>query len=114
MQDVEQLIVEWARDKGILEQSNPRRQLQKTKEEANELETELIRISTLELTNAPPEQVAAAKECARMELGDLFVTCIILAEMLQTKPSTVECMAYHKISQRTGNIIDGLFVKDGD
>ena len=114
MREVERLIIKWAEEKHILEKSNPRKQLEKTKQEINEFETELIRIDTLKLTGAPEAEIKEVLERARMELGDIFVTCVILAEMLGSKPSTVQCMAYHKISQRTGSIINGLFEKDGD
>jgi len=116
MQDVEQLIARWAKDVGILDKSNPRKQLEKMTEEVNELETELIRMHTLELTGASDDEKEKARDKALMELGDVFVTAIVMAELLNVKPSTAQCLAYIKISKRkdTGSMKNGFFVKDGD
>ena len=112
MQDVEQLIIEWARDKGILAESDPRTQLEKTKEEINEFETELIKIDTILLTEGAEADIIEGLNKAKMELGDIFVTVIIIAELLGTSPEAVQRIAYDKISKRGGAMIDGLFQKN--
>jgi NTP pyrophosphatase (non-canonical NTP hydrolase) len=95
--ELEALVIAWATQKGILENGTPRAQAMKTWEETDEL------ITAIENDNR--EEVIDA-------LGDILVTIIIQAEMQGLK--LVDCLesAYNVISQRTGKIIDGQFVKD--
>jgi NTP pyrophosphatase (non-canonical NTP hydrolase) len=95
--ELEALVIAWATQKGILENGTPRAQAMKTWEETDEL------ITAIENDNR--EEVIDA-------LGDILVTIIIQAEMQGLK--LVDCLesAYNIISQRTGKIIDGQFVKD--
>ena len=91
------LVIAWAAQKGILENGTPRAQAMKTWEETDEL------ITAIE--NDDREEVIDA-------LGDILVTIIIQAEMQGLK--LVDCLesAYNVISQRTGKMVDGQFVKD--
>ena len=47
----------------------------------------------------------------KLEIGDVFVSAILLCEMLKLTPEQCLDAAYTKISQRTGSIINGSFVK---
>ena len=95
--ELEALVLAWATQKGILENGTPRAQAMKTWEETDEL------ITAIENNNR--EEVIDA-------LGDILVTIIIQAEMQGLK--LVDCLesAYNIISQRTGKMVDGQFVKD--
>lgn len=95
--ELEALVIAWAAQKGILENGTPRAQAMKTWEETDEL------ITAIENDNR--EEVIDA-------LGDILVTIIIQAEMQGLK--LVDCLesAYNIISQRTGKMVDGQFVKD--
>ena len=112
MKGVEEWIVDWADEKGIFAKSCARIQLEKMKEEVNELEIELIRLSTAEILDTCAVKKQETLENARMELGDVFVTAILQAHFLGTTPEKVMWMAYNKIKARKGKIKDGLFVKD--
>ena len=50
----------------------------------------------------------------KLEMGDIFVTLIILCNQLGI--DCVECLqlAYDKISKRKGKTVNGLFVKEED
>ncbi|MFR9302719.1 MAG: hypothetical protein ACLVKW_06625 [Fenollaria massiliensis] len=50
----------------------------------------------------------------KIEMGDIFVTLIILCEQLGI--NVIECLekAYKKIEARTGKTINGTFVKSED
>ena len=54
------------------------------------------------------------QEYMELEMGDIFVTLIILCEQLNLDP--VECLekAYKKIESRQGKTINGTFVKEED
>ena len=92
-------VLEWADEKGLLENSNEVEiaQLNKLKEEHEEFQTEMF-IGDL----------ASAKK----ELGDVLVVCTILAYHLETDMEAVLQGAYDKISKRTGKTVNGQFVKD--
>jgi NTP pyrophosphatase (non-canonical NTP hydrolase) len=94
---LEALVIEWAKNKGILEKATTAAQANKTMEECQEL------IDAIQDDNR--EEIADA-------LGDILVTIIIQAKMQNM--SLVECLegAYNIIAKRTGKMVNGQFVKD--
>lgn len=100
---LEALVIEWAENKGILENGTPLAQSKKTMEECQEL------IDAIEgnyyLGRETRDEIADA-------LGDILVTIIIQAKMQNM--SLVECLegAYNVIAKRTGKMVNGQFVKD--
>ena len=97
MRTLNKLILEWAKDKGILENGTPIAQCEKTYEEVNELRCALDTDNKAEIIDA---------------LGDIYVTILIQAEMQGVKLEDCIASAYNIISKRTGKMIDGQFVKD--
>jgi NTP pyrophosphatase (non-canonical NTP hydrolase) len=94
---LEQKVVEWARDRGILEQGTIEGQLKKLKEEMDELHIAYY-------TNNREEYVDA--------IGDCSVVLIILAEMYGVQYTDCLASAYDIISKRKGRMVDGIFVKE--
>jgi NTP pyrophosphatase (non-canonical NTP hydrolase) len=92
-----QLVFEWAQQKNLIVKGNEFSQIKKVREEV------------LEIVDAIQSQNI---DKIRDEIGDGFVTLIILARQVGLSPE--ECLneAYNKISKRTGKTINGLFVKD--
>jgi NTP pyrophosphatase (non-canonical NTP hydrolase) len=92
-----QLVFEWAQQKNLIVKGNEFNQIKKVREEV------------LEIVDAIQSQNI---DKIRDEIGDGFVTLIILARQVGLSPE--ECLneAYNKISKRTGKTINGLFVKD--
>ena len=90
-------VLQWAKEKGILDKSNPLKQHEKTQEEVDELKQALI-------DNNMPEIIDA--------IGDILVTLIIQAQL--NNLDIEDCLehAYNVIKTRTGKMIDGTFVKD--
>lgn len=114
-------VIKWANDKGIFDKSNPIKQISKTQEELDETLTALKRLESIDLQREGVQQelfpVDTEEEMnalfeAKDGIGDMLVTIIILAEMVGF--DTVECLeaAYNVIKNRTGKMVDGLFVKD--
>lgn len=92
-------IENWGMEKGILPHPNPIAQFKKTQEEVNEL-----------LDGIKKEDLDEIKDA----VGDIFVTLV-----MQTKAwnlSMNECVqsAYDVISQRTGKMVNGQFIKDAE
>lgn len=102
-------VEEWAKDKDLLHEENAEKQFMKFIEEVFEFKSEMDvyfdGAETLKSLN---------KEYMEDEMGDIFVTLIILCNQLGIDP--VECleMAYKKISKRKGKTLNGLFVKEED
>jgi len=92
-------VIEWADDRNLLRQENSNKQLDKTREEVEEVQ--------LELDSGNLGNLA-------LEIGDSGVTLIILAR--QNGLNFQQCieLAYEKIKNRTGKTVNGTFVKDHD
>ena len=112
-------VVDWAIDRGILEKSNPLRQLSKTQEELDETIKAVSILTSIKAGDVEPDLFNTEMRSeeywegeVKDGIGDTLVTIIILAEMLGM--DTVDCLneAYNVIKGRTGKMIDGLFVKD--
>ena len=122
-EELSALVLQWGEDKGIFAKSTPLRQLDKTQEELDETKEALQKLASLTdqeilseklLTDDPDtldlEEDALAE--AKDGIGDMLVTIILLAKMVDM--DTVDCLqsAYDVIKKRTGKMVDGQFVKD--
>ena len=90
-------ILQWAKDKGILEKATPETQMLKTVEEVGELAEALGKRDMPEIQDA---------------IGDIAVTIIIQAELNGLDFDECIQSAYDVISKRTGKMENGIFVKD--
>lgn len=97
--DVEQLVIEWAKEKGIYRKENIRNQALKMCSEAGEVADAILKMDN-----------TAIKE----EIGDVIVTLVILSNVQGW--SLNECLetAYNKIKNRKGKTINGTFIKQQD
>jgi NTP pyrophosphatase (non-canonical NTP hydrolase) len=95
--ELEACIEQWAEDKGILHKATPIKQAMKTQEEVTELCNAILDNDKDEIKDA---------------IGDIVVTLIIQVKMQGI--TIEECLnaAYNVISKRTGQMINGQFVKD--
>lgn len=95
--DVEGLVINWAADRGILEQGTIEGQINKLLEEYEELTDALARKHQVDVADA---------------IGDMMVVLAIIAEMKGL--SATECYrdAYEVINLRKGKMVDGQFVKE--
>jgi NTP pyrophosphatase (non-canonical NTP hydrolase) len=101
-EELETKVIEWAKSRNILENSNAIKQISKTQEELDETLDALKRLkqgeeSMLEVADG---------------IGDMLVTIILLAKLVGL--NSVDCLAgaYDEIKDRKGKMIDGLFVKE--
>ena len=97
MQETHNKVIQWASDRNLIKGATSAAQYQKFLEEAGELGRALIERDIVEIKDA---------------IGDCMVVLTILAE--QNKMSLPECYesAYDEIKDRTGKMINGVFVKD--
>lgn len=107
--ELQEKVLEWADSHDLLHEENANKQFAKFIEEAFEFKTEMEDV----LSYTDP-YVDEAVERMKLEMGDVFVTLIILCKQLEIEP--MECLefAYKKIKYRHGKTIDGTFVKEED
>jgi NTP pyrophosphatase (non-canonical NTP hydrolase) len=97
MKNIKDKVLQWASERNLLHNENALKQYSKLQEESNEL---LLSI----LDKDPYEQIDA--------LGDIQIVLIILANQLGFDIDECLKSAYEEIKNRTGQTINGNFVKD--
>lgn len=111
-EELQKLTLEWAKDKDLLHANNTDKQFMKFIEEVFEFKTEYDIFC-----NDVKRQGSISKEKIKpilLEMGDIFVTLIVLCNQIGIEPIKCLDMAYEKIKDRTGKTIDGVFVKEED
>ena len=112
-------VLDWGRSKDLLHYENSEKQFLKFMEEVLEFRDEWLlyvheynKIDYGEADNDP--EVIELRHNMKLEMGDIFVTLLILCDQLNLDP--VECLykAYEKIKDRRGETINGVFIKEGD
>ena len=119
--ELKELVLEWADDKDLLHSENAEKQFMKFIEEVFEFKTEFDNwvflrkmcgfVSDEELMYMKAKSFTVN---SKLEMGDIFVTLIILCEDLGIDPVVCLEMVYEKISKRRGRTINGTFVKSED
>ena len=87
----------WAEEKGILDKGDLKTQLIKLYEEAGELSQSILKDNREDIIDA---------------IGDCVVVLTNLAELAGVRIEDCISTAYDEISNRTGKMINGTFVKD--
>lgn len=110
-------VEEWAEDKDLLHEENADKQFMKFMEEVFEFKSEMDYLKIMGQNTADvyeDYEYIETQENMKLEMGDIFVTLIILCNQLDI--DCVEClnMAYDKISKRKGVTKDGIFIKEED
>jgi len=111
-------VRQWFHDKGIIENSNPLKQIEKTIEEIIETRDAAVKLDWLAndhnviATGSHVSVVLHLTHELKDGIGDTLITLIGVCEMHEF--SIEECLqqAYDVISKRTGVMRDGYFIKD--
>lgn len=109
--ELQEKVLEWAESHDLLHEENADKQFAKFIEEAFEFKTEMdmyMKSSKLNLKMLWPDTDM------KLEMGDVFVTLIILCKQLDIEPQRCLELAYEKIKNRQGKTINGMFVKEED
>lgn len=112
---LENLVNEWAKDKGILQKATPIKQLEKTKEEIDELSEALIAQNNGLKTYINSKNIQVNTDEQIIDgIGDSLVTLIIQCKLQGI--SALDCLevAYNEIADRKGQMINGKFVKNSN
>jgi NTP pyrophosphatase (non-canonical NTP hydrolase) len=110
--ELEPLVIQWAKEKGILEKATPTAQALKTEEEVEELIEACVaqKLGEETFTNSKGNLVNTREEILDA-FGDIMVTIIIGAELQGLKLEDCLESAYNVISKRTGKMVNGQFLK---
>lgn len=112
-------VLDWGKNKDLLHEENAEKQFMKFMEEVLEFRDEWLlyvheynKCDYGDADNDP--KVVELRHNMKLEMGDIFVTLIILCDQLNLDP--VDCLgrAYEKISKRKGKTINGQFIKSED
>lgn len=96
-EQLEQAVIQWASDKGLLDASNDKAQFIKAFEELGELASAILK----------------GDQGAEIDaFGDVMVTLIILSKQRGLELTACLEKAYDVIKNRTGKMQGGTFIKD--
>lgn len=112
-QKLEELVLNWAEDKEILDKATPLAQAEKTLEEVDELiEAVTAQHNGFREYVNKKGKICKVDEEIKDAFGDILVTIIIGAELQRL--SLEDCLesAYKIIAKRTGKMVGGQFIKD--
>lgn len=116
-EDLKDKVLRWACDKSLLYYENADKQFMKFIEEVFEFKSDFDYLCRI---GQSPEEVYSdyeqieTEDNMMLEMGDIFVTLIILCEQLGIDPVDCLSMAYEKIKDRKGKTIGGKFIKESD
>ena len=90
-------IIEWAKERGLINEENAPKQFIKLTEEVGELASALLKKDPYETIDA---------------IGDINIVLIILCEQLGLDYD--ECLesAYNEIKNRKGKLVEGTFIRE--
>jgi hypothetical protein len=117
MNELIKKTTQWFHAKGIIENSNPLKQLEKSQEELTETRDAAVKLKFLgEIVEL--QSGVGVDECLDLlneikdGIGDTVVTLIGVCEMYGFTLEDCLQQAYDVISKRSGKMVDGKFVKD--
>lgn len=119
-EELEEKVLDWAKDKDLLHEDIAEKQFLKFMEEIFEFRDEwTLYKDEFSFNNGYGEIDDNSYLCELadkmiLEMGDIFVTLIILCEQLEMDPVDCLARAYEKIKDRKGKTINGVFIKEGD
>lgn len=99
MRELIENVIDWAYDKGLMDNTTADRQALKMVSEVGEFADEILK---------------GNKDKQITECGDVLVTVILTSAKLGFDIETALSVAYEKISKRKGATVNGVFVKEGD
>lgn len=96
-EEIQQKVIDWAKDKNILSPENHAKQMMKVIEELGELSSSILK-------NDFEKEIDS--------FGDVIVTLVILAKQRNIDLVNAFDFAYDEIKNRKGKTVNGTFIKD--
>lgn len=108
-EELQEKVLEWADSHDLLHEENSGKQFMKFIEEVFEFKTEYDFIKDIK----EKKRICLYRNM-QLEMGDVFVTLIILCKQLGIEPQRCLELAYEKIKNRKGETRNGMFYKAED
>jgi hypothetical protein len=109
-EQTEAKVIQWARDRQIIENSTPLAQARKTLEECGEL---LEAASAVMVLHHDDEEMDAQYDAYLDAVGDIIITLIVGTACCGKRVTDCLEAAFEQIKDRKGTLrADGVFVKD--
>lgn len=108
-----QKVIEWGNEKGITGpcgSGTVHKQLEKTQEELTETRDAMWKLM---LSNPATRDHYSLHEEVMDGIGDMMVTIILAADLAGFTINECIKFAYDEIAGRTGQMVNGMFIKDG-
>lgn len=96
-EEIEKKVIEWGKERGILNLPTPKPQLIKLEEELDELEDSIRRSSMSEIIDA---------------IGDMTVVLTMISAIIGVNMTHCYNEAYNEIKDRKGKTVNGIFIKE--
>jgi NTP pyrophosphatase (non-canonical NTP hydrolase) len=116
---VEEAVIQWAKDRKIIPNSNPAAQARKTNEEVGELVASTAQLKLLEQLKAHLPEIVYLNHLERIkdqikdDLGDVMVTLVNAAALANVSLVNSFAGAYEVIKDRKGTLLpNGIFQKE--
>lgn len=116
-EELQEKVLEWADSHDLLHEENADKQFLKFIEEVFEFKTEFDTGREQFIVYTIDRRIKFTPNTLKnmkLEMGDIFVTLIILCKQLGIEPIKCLELAYEKIKNRHGKTINGTFVKEED
>lgn len=116
-EELQEKVLEWAGSHDLLHEENSEKQFLKFIEEVFEFKAEFDIGREQFIVYTIDKRIKFKPDTRKemkTEMGDIFVTLIILCKQLGIDPQRCLELAYEKIKDRKGKTIDGTFVKEED
>lgn len=115
--ELQEKILDWADSHELLYEKNADKQFLKFIEEVFEFKTEFDTGREQFIVYTIDRRIKFTPDTFKkmqLEMGDIFVTLIILCKQLGIDPQRCLELAYEKIKDRQGKTINGWFIKAED
>lgn len=116
---VEDAVIQWAKDRKIIPNSNPAAQGRKTQEEVGELVASTAQLKLLEQLKAHLPEIVYLNHLERIkdqikdDLGDVLVTLVNCAALSNVSLVNSFAGSYETIKDRKGTLLpNGIFQKE--
>lgn len=115
--ELQEKVLDWADSHDLLHEENADKQFMKFIEEVFEFKTEFDTGREQFIVYTIDRRIKFTPNTLKnmkLEMGDIFVTLIILCKQLDIEPQRCLELAYEKIKDRKGETRNGVFIKAED
>lgn len=111
IEQLQPLIIEWAKNKDLVKIENAFKQASKTQEELDEMKIHIYMKKNGVETYTKNNETVIVADAIKDDIGDQLVTLIIQCAIQEIDLTDCLNIAWNEIKDRTGATINGTFIK---